>query len=71
MLNQWLWITICYAELVVVNVVNYAVSVVWNHDVVLLTMVRYAEQVWIMINYIVLVVVNHRELCRTSGCETW
>ena len=53
MLSQWLWIMVCYAELVAVN-----------HAVL-----YWSEWLWVMVCNAEPVVVKHGVLCWASGCE--
>jgi hypothetical protein len=69
MLNQWLWIMLCYAcdsWWVILSkwlwiMVCYAMPEVVSYDV---------PGVWIMVCNAELVVVNHGVLCWAGGCES-
>ena len=65
LLRQWLWITVCYGEPVVVN----HCELCWASGCeTLWAMLR--QLLWITVCYAEPVVVNHCELCWSSGCET-
>jgi hypothetical protein len=73
-LSQWLWIIVCYAELVVVHHVCYAEPNSYESCYAILSLVCFRDGVScraIGCEWYEPVVGNCGVLCWTSGCETW